>query len=89
MNLFQMSVIDGDYLYSLPMLSSSSSEIKRPCIRIMSLSVTISISPFPKRSSAPGMSRIVWESVCDGSLNDTRNGILAFNAPVTLFADGL
>src|SRR5664280_2078404 len=46
------------------------------------------MSPRPIRSSAPGMSRIVRESICEAMANAMRLGKLALISPVTTFTEG-
>src|SRR6266480_2012491 len=46
------------------------------------------MSPRPMRSSAPGASRIVRESICDAMANAIRLGKLALIRPVTTLTDG-
>ena len=47
------------------------------------------MSPFPRSFSAPGLSKIVLESICDLSANDILLGRLAFIIPVITSVDGL
>ena len=47
------------------------------------------ISPFPSSFSAPAISSIVLESICDDTANATLVGIFAFTTPVITSVDGL
>ena len=71
-------------------LSVSSLDMKAPWIRIGSASPggRKSMSPFPRRLSAPFWSRIVRLSVFEATRNAIRLGKFALMRPVITFTDG-